>query len=223
MGRQVRFFNYPADVTAFEEFLMEKNDAVIIGRTAARPTAETVPTLNQAPDDPGRTALLIVRPGDLAHLRWRHVPTRALWAVDTLSSPVIEYTPGYTRDGQPKFVASPRGHGRMWYQTSRRENDQLVPPAPDFVAWAGRAFRWIKKNWALIDSNYYSPDAANLWAAMWQIVLDEPWEGAGGDQVSRWRRQHDPDNVLPPDHVHVAVSRATRDRARRLTISVRTS
>jgi hypothetical protein len=53
-------------------------------------------------------------------------------------------------------------------------------------------------------------------------MLDEPCQGTGADQVSRWRRAHDPDNRLPRGAVRIVVSKASRDRTRRLTIAVRT-
>jgi hypothetical protein len=221
VGRQVRFFNFPADVAGLETFAVEGNQSTIIRATA--PTAEpaVVPTLRLDPGDPSLLDLLLVRPSDLPRLRWRHVSARDLWTVDKNCSPVVEYMPGYTRNGQPAFLSSSLAHGRMWFQTSHWEGDQLVDAVPEFVAWAGRLFRWIKKQWILIDGNYFSPEAAKLWTAIWQVVLDEPCEGTGGDQISRWRQEKDPDNLLPNDAVHIAISKATRHQPRRLTIAVR--
>jgi hypothetical protein len=82
-------------------------------------------------------------------------------------------------------------------------------------------FQWIQKQLILVDSDYFSPEAAKLWTAIWQVVLDEPCEGTGGGQISRWRQENDPDNLLPNDAVHIAISKATRHQPRRLTIAVR--
>jgi hypothetical protein len=222
MGRQVRFFNFPADVAAFETYAVDENRSTIICGTA--PTADPVvaPTLLVAADDPTFFDLLLVRPGDLPHLRWRYLPTRQMWAVDKDASPVVEYMPGYRRDGQPAFLVAKAVPGRMWFQTPRWAGAQRVHADPEFTAWAGRLFRWVKNHWALIDGSYFSPDAATLWTAMWQVVLDEPCVGTGADQISRWRRENDPDNRLPPNAVRIAVTKANRDQGRRLTISIRT-
>ena len=56
---------------------------------------------------------------------------------------------------------------------------------------------------------------------MWHVVLDEPCEGSGADQISRWRQENDPDNRLARDAVRIAVTKATRDQPRRLTILIR--
>jgi hypothetical protein len=217
----VRFYNLPVDVGPFEAFAVGENLATIIRDTA--PTAEpaAVPTLQVDPGDPFFFHLLIVRIRDLPNVRWRYLPTHNVWTVDKNSSPVIEYLPGYRRDGQPAYPLPGAVTGRMWFQTSRWEAEQLVHAEPSFVAWATRLFRWIKKHWVLIDDNYASPDAAMLWRAMWRTVLEEPCEGTGGDQIARWQRDHDSDNVLPRDAVHIAISRTTRDRPRWLTISIR--
>jgi hypothetical protein len=187
MGRQVRFFNFPADVAAFETYAAE-NRATIICGTA--PTADPVvaPTLRAGLDDPSFFDLLLVRHGDLPHLRWPYLAARQTWAVDKDASPVVEYTPGYRRDGQPAFLAANAMPGRLWFQTSHWEGAQLVDADPEFTAWASRLFRWVKNHWVLIDGDYFSPGAAKLWTAMWHVVLDEPCEGTGADQISRWRR-----------------------------------
>jgi hypothetical protein len=221
MGRQVRFFNYPSDVPPLEAFALAENEAVFIQGSAPNAEAVTVPSLGLDAAHPSRYGLLIVRPDDLPNLRWRHIPGRDRWLVDKWASPVIEYTPGYGKDGRPSCFASRTAHGRIWFETSRWEGDQLVRADPDFVSWANRLFRWIKKNWILIDREYFSPRAAEVWKQMWRVVLDEPCDGTGGDQISRWRRNNDPDNVLPHDAVHVTISRAARDRPRWLTIAVR--
>jgi hypothetical protein len=221
VGRQVGFFSFPADVAALETFVIDRNQSVIIRGIAPDPAPQLVPALRLEPDDPGRSDLLIVRPADLPRLRWRHVPGRDLWRVDTDTSPALEYLPGYGRDGQPWFVSSARSHGRLWFQSSHWEDGQLVRADPEFAAWAGRAFRWIRKEWILIGHRYFSPEAARLWRSMWSVVFDEPWEGPGSEQFSRWRRQYDPGSVLPPEDVRAEVTRATRGAPRRLVISVR--
>jgi hypothetical protein len=222
MGRQVRFVNFPADVTAFETFATEGNQSTIICGSASTPEPVAAPTLCVDSVDDTFYDLLIVRPGDLPKLRWRHLAAREMWSVDKDRSPVVEYTPGYRRDGQPAFPTPKTAPGRMWFQTSRWEGAQLVHADPEFAAWAGRLFRWVKKHWMLIDGEYFSPEAAKRWTAMWHVVLDEPCEGSRADQISRWRRENDPDNRLPRDAVRIAVTKATRDQPQRLTISIRT-
>jgi hypothetical protein len=218
VGRQVRFFNFPDDAAAFESFAVGGNGSTIIRAMTPTPEPSVVPTLHAVV--PG--GLLIVRPSDLPRLRWRHIPARDLWTVDKDSSPVVEYTPGYTEDGRPKFPHLGHAHGRLWFQTSHWEGDVMVEPDPEFLAWADRMFRWFKKHWILIDGGYYSPSAAELWNRMWRVVMDEPCEGTGADQIYRWQRENNPDNLLPRDAVHIAISKATREQPRWLTISVRT-
>jgi hypothetical protein len=120
-------------------------------------------------------------------------------------------------------LSSTPARSRTAPRISHRDGDQLVEAVPEFVAWAGRLFRWIKKQWIFIDSDYISPEAAKLWTAIWQVVPDEPCGSTGGNQISRWRQENDPDNLLPNDAVHIAISKATRHQPRRLTIAVRRS
>ena len=231
MGRQVGFFNFPADLAPLEALLSDSEFAVMRDSSPA-PEPVVVPTLRPDSDGYGRK-LLIVRRTDLPELRWRHIKSRNVWMVDDNSSPpTIEYFPGYNPEGQPPLTFSRHLiNGRMWFQTSRWEDNELVRVDPDFAARADRLFRWIKKHWILIECNYFSPAAAALWHATWQGVFDEPYSDTDRDQLSRWRdrnqshwpRQNDPDDRLPPDNVHVAISNATRGQPRRLTISIRTS
>ena len=160
MGRQVRFFNYPADVAAFETFAIEGIQSTIICGTAPTPEPVAAPSLCVDSVDGSFYDLLIVRPSDLPNLRWQHLPARQMWSVDKFCSPVVEYIPGYRRDGQPAFLSSGAASGRMWFQTSHWEGTQLVHADPEFIAWAGRLFRWVKRHWVLIDGYYFSPDAA---------------------------------------------------------------
>ena len=119
MGRQVRFFSYPADAAAFERFAIEENRPTMICGTAPTPEPVAVSTLSVDSIAASCYDRLLVRPGDLPNLRWRHLAARGMWSVDKDCSPVVEYAPGYRRDGQPAFLTSGTAPGRLWFQTTR--------------------------------------------------------------------------------------------------------
>jgi hypothetical protein len=145
-----------------------------------------------------------------------------MWSIDKNASPVIEYHPGYKRDGTPAFPRSAAFQPRMWFQTHTWDGDSPVTAPDDFIAWADRVLRWVRPNWALIDNFYhFSPSAAEAWRRMWQVVLDEPWLGPGAEQISHWRRAQDPENLITADDFRAVVTKARKDQAKRLIISIR--
>jgi hypothetical protein len=221
VGRQVGYANYPEDVVPLEAFIRGTGDVLFLRPHATAPEPARLDSLLM-PASELRHMLLIARTVDVPRLRWRHLPAQRMWSIDTDASPVIEYSPGYDRDGTPRFPKASGAYARMWFRTRTWDGDTPVTAPEDFIAWADRLLGWVRRNWILIDDFYYfSPTAAEAWEAMWQVVVDEPWIGPGAEQISRWRRAHDPDNLMSPDDFHAVITKAKKYQPKRLIISVR--
>jgi hypothetical protein len=221
MGRQVSYVNYPGDVAPLETFVRDSADVVFLRPHAAAPKPVDVASLMIPADEPWRE-LLIARTADVPRLRWRHLAAQGMWSIDKNASPIIEYGPGYGRDGTPHFPKASGAQPRMWFQTSTWDGDTRVKAPDDFTAWADRMLGWVRRNWVLIDDLYYfSPTAAESWDAMWQIAVDEAWLGPGAEQISSWRRAHDPENLMSDHDFRVAITKARKNQPKRLIISLR--
>jgi hypothetical protein len=161
MGRQVRYRNYPEEADALEAFIRSTGDVVFVPEEKT-PNPEPVDVgtlrLDLLAPPPALWGLLLARRSDLPLLRHRQLPERGLWVLDKLSSPIVEYSPGYDRNGRIRRLP-----GRMWFPTSSydKATGALVRPTDDFLAWADRLMRWVRRSWTLIDGDYHSPRAVD--------------------------------------------------------------
>lgn len=220
MGRQVSYVNYPDDVVPLDAFLRGSGDVLFLRPRVSAPEPADTGSLLIPAAEPWRE-LLIARAEDVPRLRWHHLSAQGMWSIDKNASPVIEYTPGYGRDGTPHFPAARAARPRMWFQTRTWDGDTPVTAPDDFIAWADRMLGWVRRNWVLIDDFcYFSPAAAEAWDAQWHVVLDEQWLGPGAEQISQWRRAHDPENLMTDD-LRIAITKARKNQPKRLIISIR--
>lgn len=161
MGHQVTYFCDMHDALQLEEGLKSGRHPVAFMRgKGPDPAPSLVDSLCLDSDDPDATQLWIVREADLPRVRWSYLEKRGLWFVDRFASPVIEYSPGYERDGTSRMD---RQHpGRMWFQTGPwLGGEHPVERDHEFEVWADSKLRWVRRHWALINSDYYSPAALN--------------------------------------------------------------
>jgi hypothetical protein len=157
MGRQVRFYNYPSDVDAFEAFIRSIEPVAFLPERMPTRNLTELPTLRMDQTDTWRFRLLIVRRTDLARLAADRQDINGQWLVRETSGPVtVQYSPGHGRDGRPR-----RQCGRIWFATTypAPTGDELVPADADYVRWASRLLGWVRRHWTRIDNDYYSPRA----------------------------------------------------------------
>jgi hypothetical protein len=229
MGRQVRYRNYPEEADALEAFIRSTGDVVFVPEEKT-PNPEPVDVgtlrLDLLAPPPALWGLLLARRSDLPLLRHRQLPERGLWVLDKLSSPIVEYSPGYDRNGRIRRLP-----GRMWFPTSSydKATGALVRPTDDFLAWADRLMRWVRRSWTLIDGDYHSPRAVDDYPSLrhppdeWRVVLEGPRDGDTPARVRAWRQEYDPRSRLADRDVRIAVTGPTIDNPGTLTISVRIS
>jgi hypothetical protein len=155
VGRQVNYRSHPADIADLERYLISAG-GVVVGQPSetAEPVIYDSLDVDHMLPPARRNRSLIARPDDLPQCRWRHHPQG--WLIDKLDSPVVEYSPGYDASGVAR-------RGRMWFATTYLRDDEIVAADDDFVRWADRILRWVRRHWTRCDSFIYeSPTVARF-------------------------------------------------------------
>lgn len=222
VGRSVTcYVNYPDDVEPLETFVRESTDVLFLRPRTATPEPVHAGSLLIPASETWRE-LLIGRAVFVPRLRWHHSPAQGMWFIDKGASPVIEYSPGYGRDGTPHFPRAAAAPGRMWFQTRTWDGDTPVRPPGDFIAWADRVLRWVRRNWVLIEDFYFSPPRRPRPGRRGgRSSSTNHGSGPGAEQISRWRRAHDPENLMLADDFRATVTKARKDQPKKLIISIR--
>lgn len=138
MSKQFTFFLTPKDSFELRLRLSEGTDAVFLADESPKPKPTVFPDLFSKTIE-GETMVYIARPSDLEKIRFEKIPRRKIWAVDSLTSPVVEFANCYY-DG--KTV----GPGRMYTTTGFYEEDGAwTNKDPAFLEWVNQTFRMAKR------------------------------------------------------------------------------
>lgn len=82
-------------------------------------------------------ACFIARSVD-THIRMQFIPAKAVWSVD-LQSEAIEFS-------GCEFDENLLVRGRFYFQNDLLSNDLIIPKRQDFLTWADKVFRTVKKS-----------------------------------------------------------------------------
>lgn len=83
--------------------------------------------------------IILVRESDVKNIQYRKIEGRNIYSIDTVRSPVMEYSRCYVND---KFVR----RGRLYFlKTYYNDQDVLVNKAPDFLSWENQIFDEAKE------------------------------------------------------------------------------
>lgn len=164
MGRQVNFFLSQDDQAVLNDLIMQPGDVIVL---ATKPDRDPVKVL----------ASTVIRKMGAEYIRvalTKHAFAENLTYhplgdgrayLDLLDSSAIEYARCYVSppgQGEPGFIRS----GRLYYTTTRND---MSPKEADFVNWAERLFRKIKKHLVLEDGLYAGEDALRKRKQGWQL------------------------------------------------------
>jgi hypothetical protein len=138
MAKQISLFLTPSDTEVLESAIRARASLQAVDGRSSGPAATLMKHL--VVEDMGNTWLRVclVRPDDIADLRFAEVASQGYWAVDVLRSPVIEFWRCYF-DG--RILRS----GRLFFETGYFEGDAWVDKPAFFLLWADDVFRTAKK------------------------------------------------------------------------------
>ncbi len=133
MGRQIHFYMLPEDRDAFLHFVRERDSVAVIVRDSDSAEVEFAAARHNS----DKTLCLWNREL-FPRLRRKWIPEPGYYRIDTLKTPVLEFTPSFTAtwEGKPGL-----GQGRLFGNF-----EPYFGKPPDFEKWYEALVRWIRKN-----------------------------------------------------------------------------
>ena len=139
-SRQINFYLSEADQQMIDQILVADNSLIVL--EARSQTEKLLIRPNTLNGDMGKEPLkiLLARKIDVSKLVVRKIHGQEIFAVDTLKSPVIEYSRCFIGDD---FIR----RGRLYLTSSFFNNvDSLVEKDNSFLSWAQKIINGVKKN-----------------------------------------------------------------------------
>ena len=124
MARQISVCLTSNDVEGLEKNLRTGEEFRLIEGLSEKPSVtEAAGGLQQQ-----RRMVFLVRVEDLPHIRLRPVPGKNLYRVDSITSPVIEFSPCVHSGSEMR-------PGRFFFETRYYEGEKLVEKHGEFMTW----------------------------------------------------------------------------------------
>lgn len=137
MGRQVNFFLNAEDQKDFVELLGTWENLVFLPDRSLTGKA-TIPDQGFRTCESDDLSLYLVRKEDLHEVKFYFLPNQNCWYVDSLRSPVIQYSRCYATDSLIR-------RGRLYFQPGYYEESDWVEKDHAFVAWADRIIKTVRR------------------------------------------------------------------------------
>ena len=133
MSPQLRVFLTPSDTKQLHAELLGVGPFTILKEQSAapRPVVVTDLALTHAGDEV--LTVFLARDDDLEQVVMRPIPGTNAWRVDSIPSPVIEFS-------RPFFNGRQMRAGRFFYQAGYYVGDDWRTKSDGFVRWAKRVF-----------------------------------------------------------------------------------
>lgn len=139
MGHQVEFFLGPNDLRELEARLKKVGELMILHRRSDRPAPRILESIDLREGGAPWLFYYLVRPDDLRAVEFREVPAQGYWAVDVLTSSVVELSRCY-------FDGKILRRGRLYYTDGfYAEDDRWIEKPRAFKSWANRVFAAARK------------------------------------------------------------------------------
>lgn len=165
MGHQISFYASKLDIQKIEDAIRRIEPIEILHCRSLDGHPRVVPSLYF--EDNGKQWLFfyLVRPNDLAEIRFREVRTQAYWSVDGVECPVIELNIGLCSHER-------LGRGRAYYSDAYFATDGSAVHKPqDFRDWSKKVLRAIRKVAIKHEVHYFGPEAKAMLDAKPDIAL----------------------------------------------------
>lgn len=139
MGRQITLYLLPSDTSLFEESLKKSLDISFFEYES--PSSRPRPVASLGIPSMGESWLIIylTLPNQAKNIVCEKVPSQGYWTIDSLRSPVVEFSRCY-------FNGKVLREGRLFYDSGYYDDSGTWVEKPkDFLEWADKLFRITKK------------------------------------------------------------------------------
>ena len=161
MGSQVKCALTPLDMENLAPLLMASCGVSILCFESDALSVRPRPHLHLEPQGDETLAVVLVRAADIPQVVLRKVQGRDTWFVDTLCSPVVEFT-------RSQLTSNVIRAGRLHFDPEFfNERGSWERKPNEFVLWAQKVLRTVKRYCELSSETdlYWGPHAKRLYAA----------------------------------------------------------
>jgi len=160
MGRQVNFYMHPDDIADYEQVLKADGNVCFLEEPTPTPQIKIRQTLAVPETGKRWIDLYLARESDLPHIVVKHVPVQDYWLIDVVRSLAVQFDTSY-------YNGEVLGRGRLYFQTGYYDsNDQCIDKPEEFVRWADRLLRWIRRHYKRDpETGFYLEPHAWEWVA----------------------------------------------------------
>jgi hypothetical protein len=150
MSKQINYYLMQADIDNLEVKLKEIEPYFVLHRYSDTKQPRQLPAINFKEN----LSYYIVRQVDFKLVQTEYVPNQNYWVIDGTRSPVIEL-------GGCFYDGTILRRDRVYFESKYYDLDyvELIQKSPEFINWADRVFKVIKKNLLKKDSNYIGANA----------------------------------------------------------------
>lgn len=150
-GKQFSFYIGLTDQIAIEEAIRASGDVVVLeSRSGCKRGGERDSSIMRNPDNE-RFRVLIARRADFPLIRFHptHSPDND-FACDDFTQPIVQFDRGFYFK---RFFRACRMYRQDRYFN---EHDELVSKSPEFIEWADRLYKLVKKSLIKVEQGRYA-------------------------------------------------------------------
>jgi hypothetical protein len=161
MSRQVNFYLLSDDLMEIETRVRSIQPFLIIDWRSPTAKPRQLISLDHLKSKSGSIGSFLVRPEDLNDVVMELVPAMEYWVVDTLKSPVIEFSGCYLDELRLR-------RGRMYFNERYFGEDRgVVSKSDEFCSWAKKVFVQTKKSLERLSATQSNFEYIGLKAKAW--------------------------------------------------------
>ena len=153
MGRQINFYMLPEDEKEFISYVLQRKGVVMIAPHFQSKSPDIVSRLPEPFSKPFWRSIYFWDKNVNGKLETKHIEKQGYFLIDSLTSPVIEFSRSFIRDN---ILV----RGRIWAQLKYWKGNEIVSKGKEFENWFNAMTRWIWKHYQKISElEYIGPHA----------------------------------------------------------------
>lgn len=139
MGRQITIYLLPSDTFLLEKCLKNTLDISFIEYDSSSESPKLTNSLEVPFMGESWLTIYLTSPSQVKNVRYKNITSQGYWTVDSLYSPVVEFSRCYF-DGEVLRT------GRLFYDSGYYDDSgKWVEKDRDFLEWADKLFRVVRK------------------------------------------------------------------------------
>jgi len=162
MGKQVRFYMTFEDEKQFLEAAQSASACSVILTSFSRPDDMVVNEL-QPSKGLADSFYAILQAKEKEGLKPTYISETGRYSVNVTNCNVVQFNRCY-------ITANRLVSGRLWYETVKKKKKKT----DEFLAWAEKLTKWIKKNYKRDEQGFYVGPDALLQAGQGKFILGYP-------------------------------------------------